>query len=116
MRDLNWPGILFGAGAGVASSLLLFAVVFGLGSNIAVQVPILMVSFFVAGYVSGHYALTEPRMSGGFAALVMLFVIVGFSISARGDGVNLIGLAVLGVGAALLGPAGGAVGYNRRKP
>lgn len=115
MRDLNWPGILFGAGAGAASSLLLFAVAFGLGSNIVVLVVILMVGFFVAGYVSGHYALVEPRMSGGFAALAMLFAVVILIISASGDGVNLIGLVVLGTGAAFLGPAGGAVGYNRRK-
>lgn len=116
MRDLNWPGIVFGAGAGMASSLLLFAVVLGLGSNIVVLVLILMLGFFVAGYVSGHYALTEPRMSGGFAALTMLFVVVTLIISANGDGVNLVGLLVLGTSAAFLGPAGGAVGYNRRKP
>lgn len=100
----------------MASSLLLFAVVLGLGSNIVVLLVILMVGFFIAGYVAGHYALTEPRLSGGLAALAMLFAIVILIVSVRGDGLNLVGLVLLGFAAAFAGPAGGAVGYNRRKP
>lgn len=111
MRDLNWPGIALGTGVGLFSSLLLFVVLFGFGNNGVVQIFIFMVGFFVAGYVAGRFALSEPRLSGGFAALGLFFAVAVLTIT--GDGLNLLGLIVFGTGAALLGPAGGAVGYNQ---
>ncbi|MCZ7532876.1 MAG: hypothetical protein M5U23_05665 [Acidimicrobiia bacterium] len=111
LRDLNWPGIALGTGVGLFSSLLLFVVLFGLGNNAVVQIIIFMMGFFISGYVAGRFALTEPRLSGGFAALGLFFAVAVLTIT--GDGLNLFGLVVFGTGAALLGPAGGAVGYNR---
>jgi len=113
MRHLNWPGIFFGAAAGLFANLLLFVLLFGIGTNALAQILIQMLGFFIAGYVSGRFALSEPRLSGGFAALALFFFVVVLTIT--GDGLNLLGLLVFGTGAALLGPMGGAIGYNRTK-
>jgi hypothetical protein len=112
MRHLNWPGIFFGAAAGLFANLLLFVALAGIGTNLAVQILIQMFGFFVAGYVAGRFALSDPKISGGFAALALFFFIVILTIS--GNGLNVVGLVVFGGAASLLGPAGGAVGYNRR--
>jgi hypothetical protein len=111
MGSLNWPAIGFGAASGLATSLLLFAVLFGLGQNAAIQIAILMFGFFVAGYVSGRFALAEPHLSGAMASLILFFVITVVTIS--GAGLNLLGIAVFGIGAAVFGPLGGSVGYRR---
>lgn len=111
MRHLNWPAIFFGAGAGLAASLLLFALSFGLGTNIVALLIIQSFGFFIAGFVSGRYALSEPMLSGGVASLVLWVAIVLLTIT----DFSLIGSLALGIGAMVLGPYGGAVGYNRRK-
>jgi hypothetical protein len=111
MRTLNWPAIGFGSASGLATSLVLFAVLFGLGQNAGVQIAILMFGFFIAGYVSGRFALAEPQLSGGLAALILFFVITVVTIS--GAGLNLLGILVFGIGAAVFGPLGGTVGYRR---
>ena len=72
---------------------------------------IMMFGFFVAGYVSGRFALVEPQLSGGMAALILFFLITVVTIS--GAGLNLIGIAVFGIGAAIFGPMGGTIGYQR---
>ena len=111
MRVLNWPAIGFGAASGLFASLVLFALLFGVGRNTAVQIGIMMFGFFVAGYVSGRFALVEPQLSGGMAALILFFLITVVTIS--GAGLNLIGIAVFGIGAAIFGPLGGAIGFHR---
>lgn len=111
LRDLNWPAIAFGAASGLFASLVLFALLFGIGQNTVAQIFILMFGFFVAGFVSGRFALVEPQLSGGMAALLLFFVITVVTIS--GAGLNLLGIAVFGVGAAVFGPLGGTVGYRR---
>lgn len=111
LRTLNWPAIGFGSASGLATSLVLFALLFGLGQNAGVQIVILMFGFFVAGYVSGRFALSEPQLSGGLAALILFFVITVVTIS--GAGLNLLGILVFGIGAAVFGPLGGSVGYRR---
>lgn len=111
LRVLNWPAVGFGAVVGLFSSLVLFALLFGLGRNAAIQVGIVMIGFFIAGYVSGRFALVEPQLSGGMSALILFFIITVVTIS--GVGPNLLGIAVFGIGAAILGPIGGTVGYRR---
>ena len=113
MRALNWPAIGFGAASGLFASLVLFAFLFGIGRNVVVLLAILMFGFFVAGYVSGRFALTEPHLSGGMAALIMFFIITVVTIS--GPGLNIIGVTAFGIGAAVFGPLGGDVGYRRSK-
>jgi hypothetical protein len=113
LRHLNWPSIAFGAALGLAANLVLFGLALGVGRNVLTQVVIQMVGFFVAGYFAGRFALVEPRLSGGFAALILFFLVVVVTVS--GETFNLPGLIVLGTAAALLGPAGGAIAYNRAK-
>lgn len=111
LRDLNWAAIAFGLGAGLFTSLLLFVVLLGLGRNGVVQIMILLAAFFVSGYVAGRFALTEPRLSGGFAALGVFFFIALLSLT--GGSPNLVGLIIFGAVAILVGGTGGAAGYNR---
>ncbi len=111
-RTLHWAAIGFGAASGLFTSLVLFVALFGVGENAAVQIVILLFGFFVAGYVAGRFALTDPQLTGGVAALILFFLITVVTIS--GAGLNLIGIAVFGIGAAVLGPIGGSVGYRRR--
>ncbi len=111
LRHLNWAAIALGSGAGLFSSLLLFVVLMGLGRNGAVQLLILAAAFFVSGFVAGRFTLTEPRLSGGFAALGAFFVIALLSLT--GGNPNLVGLIIFGGAAILVGQAGGAAGYNR---
>ncbi|MDA2979277.1 MAG: hypothetical protein O3B42_05890 [Actinomycetota bacterium] len=113
LRHLNWPSITFGAALGLTTNLVLFGLALGLGRNVLTQVAIQMVGFFVAGSFAGRFALVEPRLSGGFAALILFFLVVVVTVS--GETFNLPGLIVLGTAAALLGPAGGAIAYNRTK-
>ena len=114
LRHLNWPSITFGAALGLATNLVLFGLALGAGRNVLTQVVIQMIGFFVAGYFAGRFALVEPRLSGGFAALILFFLVVVVTVS--GETFNLPGLIVLGTAAALLGPAGAAVAFNRTKP
>lgn len=114
LRDLNWPSITFGAALGLATNLVVFGLSLSLGQNVLVQLVIQLIGFFVAGYFAGRFALIEPRLSGGFAALILFFLVVALTIS--GESFNFLGLLALGVAAVVIGPAGGAVAYNRSKP
>lgn len=113
LSHLNWASIMFGSGAGLFASLLLFAVSLGLGANTLVQILIQFIGFFVAGSVAGRFALVDPTLSGGMAALILFFGITAVTIG--GTGLNIIGIVVLGTVAAFIGTSGGAVGHGLQK-
>jgi hypothetical protein len=113
LAHLNWASIIFGSGAGLFTSLLLFAVSFGLGGSTVVQIMIQFFGFFVAGFVAGRFSLVEPTLSGGLAALTLFFGITAVTIG--GTGLNVVGIVVLGMVAAFIGTLGGGVGHGRQK-
>jgi len=94
----------------VFTSLVLFALLAGLGSSTIVQVVLMLAGFFVAGVVAGRFSLVEPQLAGGLSALILFFLLAAITVSG-GTG-NLIAIAGFGLGAAALGPLGGSVGHN----
>ena len=113
LSHLNWASIIFGSVAGLFSSMLLFAASLGLGSSTLVQLFIQLIGFFVAGFVAGRFALVDPTLSGGMAALFLFF---GITVVTVGNaGVTIVGIVVLGMIAAIIGTAAGSVGHARRK-
>jgi hypothetical protein len=113
LSHLNWASIIFGSGAGLFTSLLLFAVSFGLGANAFVQVIIQFIGFFVAGFTAGRFALVDPTLSGGMAALILFFGITVVTVG--GSGLNIVGIVFLGMISAFIGTFAGGVGHSRQK-
>ena len=110
---LNWAGIIFGSAAGLFTIFVLFVMSLGLGSNGFVQILLLLTGFFVAGYVAGRFALVEPTLSGGMAALILFFGLVVFIV--KEIGLTTVGIVVLGMIVTMIGNAGGALGQSRQK-
>ena len=113
LSHLNWAGVIFGSAAGLFTIFVLFVMSFGLGSNGIVQISLLLTGFFVAGYVAGRFALVEPTLSGGMAALILFFGLVVFIVNEVG--LTTVGIVVLGMAVTIVGNAGGAVGHRRQK-
>jgi hypothetical protein len=113
LSHLNWASIVFGAAAGLFTSLLLFAVSAGLGANTLVQIALQFVGFFVAGYVAGRFALVEPTLSGGLSSLILFFGITAVTVG--GTGLNIVAIVVLGMVSAFIGTMAGGVGFARQK-
>jgi hypothetical protein len=105
--------------AGLGFALLAF-IVLGIagaigddGANVAlvfVQFPAL----FVAGYVAGRLSPATPALDGGLAGLLVFFVSVGVSV-AGGATLGIGSALFLGIVAAVLGSAGGALAQHRRR-
>ena len=106
-KDLNWPGIIFGAAAGLVSSYILFAISGSSGRGVALRLLIQLVGFVIAGFIAWRFSLVQARAAGGFASLILFAVVAGGSIVAGVDA-NVFGLAVLGA-LAIFGGSGGAI-------
>jgi hypothetical protein len=104
---------MFGSVAGLFVSMLIFAASLGLGSNGLVQLFIQLIGFFVAGFVAGRFALVDPTLSGGMAALILFFGVTVVTVGSAG--VTIVGIVVLGTVAAFIGTAAGSLGHARRK-
>ena len=113
LSQLNWASIVFGSAAGLFTSLLLFAASLSLGANTFVQVIIQFIGFFVAGFIAGRFALVDPSLSGGMAALILFFGVTVVTVGS--SGVTVVGVVVLGMVAAIIGTGAGSVGHARRK-
>jgi hypothetical protein len=113
LSHLNWPSIIFGSAAGLFSSLLLFAVSLGLGDSTVVRIIIQLLGFFIAGFIAGRFALVEPTLSGGLAALILFFGITVVTVD--GSGLDIVGVVFLGTISAFIGTAAGGLGYRRQK-
>ncbi len=109
-QSLHWPAILFGSASGLFTSLVLFALLAGLGSNTLARVALMLLGFFVAGVVAGRFSLVDPELAGSVSALILFFVLAAITVS--GGTANLVAIAVFGVGAAALGPVGGSIGHR----
>jgi hypothetical protein len=113
LSRLNWAGVIFGSVAGLFTIFVLFVLSFGLGSNAFLQIALLLAGFFVAGHVAGRFALVEPTLSGGMAALILFFGLVVFIV--KEVGLTTVGIVVLGMIVTMVGNAGGALGHRRQK-
>ena len=57
LRELNWSGIAFGAGAGLVVGLAAAALLGAINGGSFLQVLAQFLAFFVAGYVAGRFSL-----------------------------------------------------------
>lgn len=114
LRSLNWSGIVFGAGAGLALGLVATAIAGGSGAPTLVQVVILLAAFVVAGYLAGRFSLVGVVPAGGFAALLLYFGLAVIGISSGAD-LNAVSIAFFGIGALALGSAGAALADRLRR-
>ena len=85
LRQLNWSGILFGAGAGLIVGLAAAALLGAVNGGGLLQVLAQFTAFFVAGYVAGRFSLVGAVFAGGFASLFLYF---GFAVVATAPSAN----------------------------
>lgn len=116
VRSLNWSGIAFGAGTGLVVGLILSLIVGGGEGPAAVLVLIQILAFTVAGYIAGRFSLTNAIAAGGFAGLLLFFLLATVAILADTD-LNGISFVLFGLIALLLGSAGAATAeaFRRRR-
>ena len=114
IRRLNWLGIAFGAGAGLALGLLLAAIAGGPDANTFIQVLIQFVAFLLAGYVAGRFSLVGSIAAGGFAGLFLYFGLAFVSIISGAD-LQAVALLFFGIVALLLGSAGAVLAEALRR-
>ena len=114
IRQLNWLGIAFGAGAGLALGLLLAAVAGGPDASTLIQVVIQFVAFLVAGYIAGRFSLVGPVAAGGFAGLFLYFGLALVSIISGAE-LQPVALLFFGIVALLLGSAGAVLAEAVRR-
>ena len=81
LRQLNWSGIAFGAGAGLVVGLAATAILGGVNGGTLVQVLAQFLAFFVAGYVAGRFSLVGAVYAGGFAGLFLYFGLAVVSVA-----------------------------------
>lgn len=114
IRQLNWTGVLFGAGAGLVFGLGLFLVTGAVDRGTIVQIAIQSGSFLVAGFVAGRLSVTGEVAAGGFAGLFLYFGLAVVSVVAGSD-LNPVAVLFSLTVALILGSAGGAlvVGWRR---
>lgn len=114
LRELNWSGILFGAGAGLIVGLAAAAVLGAVNSGSFLQAIAQFLAFFVAGVVAGRFSLVGAVASGGFAALFLYFGLAIVSV-ASGTDVQPVAILFFGVTALILGSAGAVLANIRRR-
>jgi hypothetical protein len=68
----------------------------------------------IAGYIAGRFAPSGAAVHGGLAGMAVFFIAAVISV-ASAPGTNLVELLVLGLVAAVLGSAGGALAERRRR-
>ena len=114
IRSLNWIGIAFGAGAGLALGLVAAAIAGGTGAATGTQAIILFVAFLVAGYVAGRLSPAGAVSAGGFAGLGLYFALA-FAAIVSGAELNGPALLFFGTTALVLGSAGAALAVAIRR-
>lgn len=113
LRQLNWSGILFGAGAGLIVGLAAAALLGAVNGGGLLQVLAQFTAFFVAGYVAGRFSLVGAVYAGGFAALFLYFGLAVISV-ATGAEVQAVAILFFGLTALLFGSAGAVLANARR--
>jgi len=113
LRQLNWSGIAFGAGAGLVVGLAATALLGAVNGGSLVQVFAQFLAFFVAGYVAGRFSLVGAVVAGGFAGLFLYFGLAVVSIS-TGTDFRPIAILFFGITALLFGSAGAVLANARR--
>ena len=113
LRQLNWSGILFGAGAGLIVGLAAAALLGVVNGGGLLQVLAQFTAFFVAGYVAGRFSLVGAVFAGGFAGLFLYFGLAVVAV-ATGTDVQAVAILFFGITALLLGSAGAVLANARR--
>lgn len=113
LREFNWTGILFGSGAGLVASYVLFVISGPLGTNVLAQIFAQVIGFVTAGFIAGRFSLFHVVAAGRIAALILFFAIATATIAA-GAGANVFGLLLLGLLAISGGAAGAALAERSR--
>jgi hypothetical protein len=113
LRQLNWSGILFGAGAGLIVGLAAAALLGAVNGGGLLQVLAQFTAFFVAGYVAGRFSLVGAVFAGGFAGLFLYFGLAVVAV-ATGTDVQAVAILFFGITALLLGSAGAVLANARR--
>jgi hypothetical protein len=116
LRELNWGGIAFGAGAGFVVGIGVAALVGGSDAGTLVEVLIQFLAFVVAGFIAGRFSLVQPIAAGGFAALLLYFSMALLAI-VTGSDLQPVALLFFGLMALLFGSVGAVVAeaFRRRR-
>lgn len=113
LRQLNWSGIAFGAGAGLIVGLAAAAILGAVNRGSVLQVLAQFLAFFVAGYVAGRFSLVGAVVAGGFAGLFLYFGLAVVSV-ATGTDVQPVAILFFGITALIFGSAGAVLANARR--
>ena len=101
--------------AGLAAGLGSFIVLGLVGlTQVVVLIFLQFLTLVVAGYVAGRFSLQAATVHGSLAGLLTFLVVGAVSIAGTSQGPSPVELAILGVVAAVLGAAGGALADRRR--
>ena len=114
LRELNWGGIAFGAGAGFVVGIVASALAGGSDAGTLVEVLIQFLAFAIAGFVAGRFSLVQPIAAGGFAALFLYFSMALLAI-VTGSDLQPVALLFFGMMALLFGSVGAVVAEALRK-
>lgn len=105
--------------AGLGGGLILFLALglFGVVGPDRSSLPLIFLQFLslvVAGFVTGVFVSSGAVVHGGLSGLVLFMVVAAISVAAAAAP-NVYELAFLGIVAAVLGSAGGALAEWRRR-
>jgi hypothetical protein len=114
LRELNWSGIAFGAGAGFVVGIGIAAIAGGPDATTLAQVLIQFLAFVVAGFVAGRLSLVHPIAAGGFASMFLYFGLAVVAIVAGSD-LQPVALVFFGLTAMLFGSAGAVLAEAIRR-
>lgn len=104
-----------GLGGALAVFVVLFATgIVASGRNPAILIVLEFLALMGAGYVAGRFAPSSPVAHGGLAGIA-LFLVAGAVSIALSPTTAAPELLVLGVIAAVLGSAGGAIAMRRSR-